>query len=235
MAISTMKGDDMKTLVKAGAAAAVTASMALGMTPGSAGAAEVGLPGIKAAAHQAIGARVGALNTAIGVVQGSAFMGGDQSALVTWMQSDVSGLQQLDQTIQADSTTAAAKADAQKVFTDYRVYALVIPVVHMVRAADLATNKIAPDFQAAEPKLQAAITKQGATNLQPLLDDLKTQVANAVQLAAPLPGQLDPLRPPAWNANHALLQPYRQALETVRTDLRTARADARKIHAGLKK
>lgn len=225
----------MKTLVKAGAAVAVAASITMGVTAGSAGAAEVGLPAIKAAAHQAIVARVGALNTAVGVVQGSSYMGSDQAALITWMQGDVSGLQQLDQTIQADTTAAAAKADAQKVFTDYRVFALVIPVVHMVRAADLATNKIAPDFQAAEPKLQAAITKRGATSLQPLLDDLKTQVANAVQLASPLPGQLEGLRPPAWNANHALLQPDRQALETVRTDLRTAREDSRKIVAGLKK
>ena len=225
----------MNTFTKAGAAVMATAALGLGASAGTAGATEVGLPAIKAAAHQAVVGRVGALNAAIGILNQSTFMGADQATLVHGMQTDISGLQQLDQTIQGDTTTAAAKADAQKVFTDFRIYALVLPVAHMVRAADDITAKLVPDFQAVEPKLQAAITKQNATNLQHYLDDLETQVTNAQKVAAPLPGQLEGLTPASYNANHAVLQPARGSLETARTDLRAAREDARQIVAGLKK
>src|SRR5439155_8747525 len=99
------------------------------------------------------------------------------------MKSDVSGLQQLDQTIQADTTLQAVRSDARKIFTDYRVYALVLPVVHMVRGADAITNVIVPKLDAAAPHLQDAITQQNKSNLQPLLDDLETQTAAARQPA----------------------------------------------------
>ena len=225
----------MNTLTKAGTAVAATATLALGVTAGTAGAAEVGLPAIKAAAHQAIVARVGALNTAIGVVDQSSFMGADQATLVNGMHTDITGLTQLDQTIQADTTVATAKADAQKVFTEFRIYALVLPVVHMVRASDLVTAKLVPDFNTVETKLQAAITKQDEPNLEHFLDDMKTKVGAAQQAVSPLPAQLEALTPVSYNANHAVLQPARETLETARTDLRAAREDAHDIVAGLKK
>ncbi|TML60300.1 MAG: hypothetical protein E6G17_10285 [Actinobacteria bacterium] len=183
----------------------------------------------------AIERRVASLNAAVGVVQSSTFLGADQATLVQLLQSDVSGLQQLDQTIQADTTLQAVRADARKIFTDYRVYALMLPVVHMVRGADAITNVIVPKLDAAAAHLQDAITQQNKSNLQPLLDDLKTQTAAAQQLVSGLPAELEALKPADWNANHAVLQPSRDSLQSARLDLRRARQDARDIVSGLTK
>ena len=224
-----------RTVRQAVGALVVTAATvaAVGMPAGAATA--PGLPAAKQAAHVAIERRVASLNAAIGVVQSSTFLGADQATLVQLMQSDVSGLQQLDQTIQADTTLQAVRADARKIFTDYRVYALMLPVVHMVRGADAITNVIVPKLDAAASHLQDAITQQNKSNLQPVLDDLKTQTAGAEQLVSGLPAELDALKPADWNANHAVLQPSRDALQSARLDLRRARQDARDIVSGLTK
>jgi hypothetical protein len=206
--------------------------VAVGM-PAGAATEPAGPAAAKQAAHVAIERRVASLNTAVGLVESSTFLGVDQVTLVHLMQSDVSGLQQLDQTIQADTTLQAVRADARKIFTDYRVYALVLPVVHMVRGADAITNVIVPKLDAAASHLQDAITQQNRSNLQPLLDDLKTQTAGAQQLAGGLPGKLEALKPADWNANHAVLQPSRDTLQSARIDLRQARQDARDIVSGL--
>src|SRR6476620_4147514 len=146
-------------------AGAATATLVLTLGAASAapaGATENGLAAIKTAAHTAIHERVVALDAASVVVNRSNFMGADQAQRLGVMKGDVTALQQLDDQIQADSTVAAAKADAAKVFTDYRVFALVLPATHLTRAADAVTNVAGPDLgQKVAPKLQAAITKRG--------------------------------------------------------------------------
>lgn len=218
---------------------AALAAAGLTLAPTAAGAVDrtgtVGLDAVKQAAHAAIEARLTALNAASSIIKSSAFMGADQTAITSMLQGDVSGLTALDATIQADTTTAQARADAQKIYTDYRVFALALPVAHMTRAADVITKLVVPHLTTAEAKLQAAITAKGTTDLQPLLDDMKAQTAAADSLAAPLPAALEALRPADWNANHEVLSPDRTALETARADLRKARQDARQIIEGLKK
>ncbi len=212
---------------------AATAIVVAVELPSDAATGPAGVAAVKQAAHVAIERRVASLNAAIGVVQSSTFLGADQATLLQLMQSDVSGLQQLDQTIQADTTLQAARTDARKIFTDYRVYALMLPVVHMVRGADAVTKVIVPKLDAAATHLQDAITQHNASNLQPLLDDLEAQVAAAQQLVSGLPGHLEALKPADWNANHQVLQPSRDRLQSARLDLRRARQDARDIVSGL--
>jgi len=211
----------------------VAATVAAVGAPAGAATQPSGLPAVKQAAHLAIERRVASLNAAIAVVQSSTFLGADQGTLVPVLQSDVSGLRQLDQTIQNDTTLQAARADARRIFTEYRVYALMLPVVHMVRGADAITNVIVPKLDDAAGHLQDAITKRNASNLQPLLDDLRAQTAAAQQLVTGLPGRLEALEPADWNANHAVLQPSRDTLQRARLDARRARQDGRDIVAGL--
>jgi hypothetical protein len=219
-----------RAIVPLAVAGLLTAPAQAGATEGTAG-----LETVKHAAHTAILARLAALNTATAVINGSSFMGADLAGVKGKLQADVSGLTALDQKIQADTTTAQARADAQTIFTDYRVYALMLPVAHMTRAADAVTKVVAVHLGRVADRLQDAITNRGATDLQPALDDMKAQIDAAVRLATPLPAALAALKPADWNANHQVLQPDRTALETARSDLKKARASAAAVIRGLKK
>lgn len=210
----------------AGLVAAAPAAGALDRTPG--------LDAVKQAAHTAVQARVTALEAADAVVASSAFMGADQAVVRRLLQGDVAGLRALDAEIQADTALAEARADAQRVYTDYRVFALALPVAHLTRAADAVVAVAVPRLTAAHDRLQAAVTAKGTAALQPLLDDMKAQTDAARGLAAPLPAALAALTPATWNADHEVLQPHRAALETARADLRRARQDARQVVAGLR-
>ena len=220
-------------LVRFAAAATVTAGVALTATAAGAVDTTAGLQTIKDNAHAAITNRVTALNKTISSVNGDAFLGPDQAALVTGMQNDITGLNALDTTIQGDSTVTAARADAQKIFTDYRIYALVLPVTHMVVAADAMTNVVIPKMNTVASTLQVVITKLNATAQQATLDDMKTQIAAAKTATDGLSAELQAFTPAQWNANHDLLSADRGRLQTARADLGKARHDATTIVAAL--
>ena len=69
---------------------------------------------------------------AIKTVQGDSFLGSDATTLVNDMQADITGLQALGTKIAADTTVSQAIADADLIFTEFRVYYVMLPVVHDV-------------------------------------------------------------------------------------------------------
>src|SRR2546430_23986 len=142
------------------------------------------------------------------------------------MQNDITGLKTLDTTIQADTAITAAKADAQTIFTDFRVYALVLPVTHLVIATDAMTNVVIPKMTTVADALQLIITKTNATSEQPTLEDMKAQIAGALTTTNGLAADLQSFTPAQWNANHDLLAPDRGKVSSARTDLGKARRDA---------
>ena len=219
-------------LFAAAAAASFAGASPVGAVP-SAGDSGAALQAVKSAAANAVSVRVTSLNQTVGVITASSAMGPDKVTLTTAMNSDIASLQQLNATVEADTTAAAARADAAKVFTEFRIYALVLPAAHMVRAADLINDAVVPKLTAAADKLQTAITQRGATTLQPTLNDMTAQIAAAVQATSGLASQLEGLTAAQWNTNHALLAPARASLDTARADLRKARQDAKAIVAGV--
>ena len=124
---------------------------------------------IKADANTAIQSRLTALNSVIGVLNGLSNCA--VAPLVTTAQTDITGLTALDTTIQADTTVPQARTDAQTIFTGYRVYALVIPVDHLVRAACAVTD--------VTTKLTGLETKWSSLNDQDLLLTLPSPVTMA--------------------------------------------------------
>jgi hypothetical protein len=171
---------------------------------------------IKADANTAIQSRLTALNAVIGVLNGLSNCA--VTPLVTTAQTDVTGLTALDATIQADTTVAQARTDAQTIFTGYRVYALVIPVDHLVRATCAVTD--------VTTKLTGLETKWSSLNdpsIASLLADMQAQTQAAAQGVNGLASTLESYRPTDWNSNHALLDGPRSTLKTARQDLETAR------------
>ena len=56
------------------------------------------------------------------------------------MQADITGLQAVVRKIAADTTVSQAIADADLIFTEFRVYYVMLPVVHDVTGIDYIVN-----------------------------------------------------------------------------------------------
>jgi hypothetical protein len=164
----------------------------------------------------------------------------DKPALASEISGTTTGLTSLKATVDAETKLTALKGEIHQIATDYRVYLLVAPQVHLVTAADgvLAAQT---RFGAVNTKLQARSDAAKAagkdvTAAQASLDAMNAAVAQAVSLASPLPAQLLPLTPSAYNGGTAgpLLKSARTSLEKARDELVSARADARAVVDALK-
>ena len=120
-----------------------TASSAFASTTTTTAAATDSLPNwgktlaeVQAQAAAAISIRLSALQAAIKTVQSDTFLGSDATTLVNDMQSDITGLGALGTKIAADTTVAQAIADADMIFTEFRVYYVMLPVVRDVTKID---------------------------------------------------------------------------------------------------
>lgn len=189
---------------------------------------------IQAAATTAVNARVGALNDAIGKVQKATYLGSDQAALLHTCQADVPGLQQLGQKIAADTTAPTARADYERIFTDYRVFVLVLPVSHLVAAIDRIDNTVDPRLTTTAGKISSRVTPADQAQIQPLLTDLTNQVSTAKSATAGLPATLEGYTPAQWNTNHALLADAKGKLQTAKGAVTKARADAKQAAADVR-
>jgi hypothetical protein len=164
----------------------------------------------------------------------------DSAALKDEVASTRSGLTSLKATIDAETDIPALRADIAKIVSNYRVYVLVAPQVHLVIAADavLATRTKFADINT---KLAARIAtaKTAGKNTDAAQADLNAMnaaVTAAVGLAGPLPAQLLPLTPAQYNGGTAgpILTSARSSLTTARSDLKNAVADAKACRAALK-
>jgi hypothetical protein len=64
-----------------------------------------------------------------------------RASLLSELNGGISGLSAPAPTIQAQTSVVAFRAEAAEILSEYRVYALVLPQAHLVRASDLATAK----------------------------------------------------------------------------------------------
>lgn len=163
---------------------------------------------------------------------------GDQSALSLEVTGELGGLSTLQTTLANDQTCADARSDAKSIYSEYRVYALVVPKVQIIKAAD--------DQQVTEGKLttlagklQIRITADqlkslNVTTLQTELNDMTTQTNNAQALSSSVEAAVLTLQPSDYNADHTILSTYYTELKTAHSDIVAARADAKNIISGLK-
>jgi hypothetical protein len=149
-----------------------------------------------------------------------------------------SGLTALQATIEADTEPAALRAHCESIATDYRIYALRSPQVHLAIGADRAAAAITK-ADGIVARLETAIDEAAAagkdvTAATAALEDMKAKLADAAtQLSGVVDTELT-YTPADWNANHSVLGPTTSALRAVKADLQAAMADARLIIADLK-
>lgn len=188
---------------------------------------------------QEITRRLASLNNLIAKINAATKLTtSDKASLSSEVNSEISGLTALKTKLDAETTLADAKTDAQQIYSDYRVYALVVPKVHLVKLAD--------DIQTTDTKLttlagklQSRITTaqqagKDVSLLQTELADMDSKISAAQGAASQIEGSVINLQPTDYNSNHQLLSGDMDRLKTARTDNHAAFADAKSIVTSLK-
>jgi hypothetical protein len=162
----------------------------------------------------------------------------EKQVLTSQLNLETATLDALAKKLAAETTLAGARADVQSIVTDYRVYALMLPKTRMVASIDR--------FSVAEEKLNLlhdkllnqvrAITDSPDTSkdLQDKLAAMQQEIDTAKSAADGLVPVLLALKPTDYNANHAVLVQYRDALKGAQEHLKAARDDAKAILEALK-
>ncbi len=193
------------------------------------------LAAIKARASRDISRRVASLNAAIAVVQSKSYLGSDQATLVSIMQADLSDLQALGTKIASDTTVAQALADYDSIFTQLRVYYLVVPVVQDVIRVDYMDNVVVPALNQEVSSLQGQVNSSNQGVLDPLVSDIQAQGQVITAATSGLTAQLLTFTPAEWSANHALFASVNTNIVTSNRALVTANRDYQRALAYLRR
>jgi hypothetical protein len=176
--------------------------------------------------------RVSALGGDITDINSDATISGsDKSSLLATAKSNITGLQALDATIQSDTTVAAARSDCQKIVTQYRVYVLFEPQVHLTISTDRVGGAITK-LQSISSTLATIVSKisdptEKAT-AQTALTDFNSKLSAVESSSSGLSSVLG-LTPSGYPANKSTLLTLQSALLTIRGDLQAMRADVQTI------
>jgi hypothetical protein len=162
----------------------------------------------------------------------------DQASLSSEISTEVDGLTSLKTKLDADTTVSDAKTDAQAIIDGYRVYALIVPKVSLVKTAD--------DQQVAEAKLSALSVKlqaristaqaagKNVASLQTELASLNSKVSAAQAISSSIESAVVNLVPSDYNTNHSVLSGDRNQLKTAQSDIQGALSTATTIITNLK-
>jgi hypothetical protein len=222
-----------------GATLVAVAGTAAATAPGSSGNSGAStvpttLAGIKARAATDITDRVNDLNAAIAKVNAATGLGANQASLVSYLGADIAPLQQLNQTIQGDSTLQQAAHDFGTIFSGYRVYRLVLPAARIGAQVDHATASAVPNLTTDAAKAQARVNPANQATLQPLIDDLDSQISAATNATNGLAATVLAFTPAQWNADNALLNAPRSSVQSATGALKKGREDVEQIVQDLK-
>ena len=162
------------------------------------------------------------------------------SALTRILDHSETGLKALRREIAADTTVASATEDVRRIFTEYRIYALVTRQVALVRADDRVDAAVSRLTHAAD-QLASAIARaagngKDVTVAQGHLDAMIAAIAEARAEVAGDASAVLVQTPATWNAGTAkpILDAARASLAAARSDLRIALTEAQAVLAALR-
>jgi hypothetical protein len=163
---------------------------------------------------------------------------GQKSAFTSEIQSNITELTELKTKIDADTDLTVLIQDVQSIVDNYRIFALYIPKIHLLVGAEIASD-MADSLGSLTIKLQNKITTdkdagKNVTNLQTLLTDMLSKIADASNQAASITDLVIQLVPSGYPDNRTSLTSARDMLTTARSDIQAARQDTQSIITGLK-
>lgn len=162
----------------------------------------------------------------------------DKQSFSLQIQTEITNLTTLKTKIDADTDLPTLKTDVQSIVKSYRVYALFIPKLGIIIAAD-RMGETADNLDKLAGKLQTKIqdaqaSGKNVSSLQTLLADMQKQTADARTQYSAASSEVMTLTPEGYPGNKSTLQDARSKLKTAHTDLKKAGQDARKIINELK-
>lgn len=162
----------------------------------------------------------------------------NKAALTSEIAASTTELNELKADLSASSSVKDARRIVQKIYSQYRIYALVRPKIHLVKLADgvLVTSS---KLTALAQKLQSRITTaqeegKDVSALMAKLDDMTTHTAEAQKIASQIELSAISIQPTYYSKNQKLLLGYNMQLKSAREHNRAAYADARQIVNQLK-
>jgi hypothetical protein len=163
---------------------------------------------------------------------------GHRAALTGVIDDTTTRLQTLRSEIEAATDAGALRERCRSIFSEYRVFALVLPRTRLVVASD-ASVAAADKLDDLAGKLGAAIAQAEAagrdvTQAKTDLEAMKEKIASGRTSAASVADAVLALTTADWNADHNVLLPARKSLQSAGRDLRAARNLAVKIRDELK-
>jgi hypothetical protein len=188
---------------------------------------------------QAIASRQTALNTLTTKIttdlNDHKITSGQASPLQADVATNRSGLTSLKTTLDAEKTIVAARANVLSIYTQFRIYAVVLPRDYRTLEYNIEAN-VQAKMQAASPEIQAAIPSAPASKkvqLNALFSDYQTQVANAATEISPLPNDFTQMTPTSFNLTRPSYQATRLSVDkaehTANLDLQKAAKDLRQM------
>jgi hypothetical protein len=181
----------------------------------------------KAFAAALILERLNSLQAAIKKVQGDNYLGSDGATLVSDMQADITGLQTLATTISGETTVAEVVASIHLIYSEFRVYYLMLPVTKDVIVVDNAVNVKLPALANSISLLQGVENSSNEAVLAPLIANMQSQWAIVTGATGGLSAQLLSYTPAQWDANHGLLNGATAEIRVVDRAFGTANKDWR--------
>lgn len=167
----------------------------------------------------------------------------DKTDLANTVHGEVITLTNLKAKIAADTDNETVRTDMQSITKAYRIYALVMPRIAILAAADRATvisDALTVLSQKLADRMSAAQTAgNNITSSQSVLSDMNTKIADAKtqvdsarqQIASLVPDNGDQAM---FDANKLALKAAHEKIKTAKKDLETARKDAQTIAKTLK-
>lgn len=172
------------------------------------------------------------------IAAASRLSAGDKTTLTSEVTTEQTDLAALKTKLNAETTVDTARIDAQTIINGYRVYALIVPKIYLVKTADdqqILEAKIASII----PTLQASITtakndSKDVTALQTQLDTASSKQQAASAISSSIETKTITLQPTDYNSDHTILSGDRAQLTSARVDLTTVVASLKAVRDGLK-
>ena len=162
----------------------------------------------------------------------------DKTALENEVAKEISSLTALRTKLDAETVLADAFTDAKSIVIDYRVYALIVPKINLVRTADdqqVVESKLTDLATKLQARIQSAQTAgKNIASLQAQLDDLQAKVHAAQSISMNVEASVVVLQPTDYDNDHTILSGYRDQLKTAHSDNQAAVTDAKAIVSALK-
>jgi hypothetical protein len=160
----------------------------------------------------------------------------DQTSLNAEISSETTGLTTLKTQIAADTTADQASTDEATIFTDYRVYAVVVSKVGLLTIAD-NQQTIEAKLTTLAQNLQVKITDdqtdgKSSTSVaaaQTELTSMTSQITDAHQISTTIENDVSPVLPSNWNANHNIFSGDNTQLTSAYHENQIASSDANNI------